>query len=480
MSPLDRPPAWVADAVFYQIFPDRFAVSPRVAKPFNLEPWHTPPTTHGYKGGDLLGIVEHLDWLTDLGVNALYLNPVFQSVANHRYHTHDYFQVDPILGGNDAFEELLDACHRRGIRVVIDGVFNHASRGFLQFNDILENGPRSPWIDWFIVRDWPLHAYDETHHPNYDAWWGLAALPKFNTDHPQVREFLMRVGEHWARRGIDGWRLDVPQEIKTPGFWEEFRQRIKAINPDLYLVGEVWAEATEWIGDGTRFDGTMNYPLTAAIISFVAGDRVDPTTDIDNPWYVITEPLDAAEYANRVDHLLAAYPDHAHLANLNLLDSHDTARILSIASGDRDSVVLGALLLFTFPGAPCVYYGTEIGLPGGRDPDCRRSFPWEEQEQDRELLETFRSLVALRREHPALRSSDYRWVHPTGKRNGQLVAFERRDGDETLLVAVNAGEEDAGVPVGPGSFTLLWGEGEAGDGTIHLPGRTGAVWRREP
>jgi cyclomaltodextrinase / maltogenic alpha-amylase / neopullulanase len=479
MSPLDRPPAWVADAVFYQIFPDRFAVSPRVAKPFNLEPWHTPPTTHGYKGGDLLGIVEHLDWLTDLGVNALYLNPVFQAVANHRYHTHDYFQVDPILGGNDAFEELLDVCHRRGIRVVIDGVFNHASRGFLQFNDILENGPRSPWIDWFIVRDWPLHAYDETHHPNYDAWWGLAALPKFNTDHPQVREFLMRVGEHWARRGIDGWRLDVPQEIKTPGFWEEFRQRIKAINPDLYLVGEVWAEATEWIGDGTRFDGTMNYPLTAAIISFVAGDRVDPTTDIDNPWYVITEPLDAAEYANRVDHLLAAYPDHAHLANLNLLDSHDTARILSIASGDRDSVVLGALLLFTFPGAPCVYYGTEIGLPGGRDPDCRRSFPWEEQEQDRELLETFRSLVALRREHPALRSSDYRRVHPTGKRNGQLVAFERRDGDETLLVAVNAGEEDAGVPVGPGSFTLLWGEGKAGDGAIHLPARTGSVWRRE-
>jgi len=477
MPSLDKPPAWIANAVFYQIFPDRFAVSERVAKPFNLEPWYTAPTRRGYKGGDLLGVVERLDWLTDLGVNAIYLNPIFQSTANHRYHTHDYFHVDPILGGNEAFDELLDACHSRGIRVIIDGVFNHASRGFLQFNDILENGPHSPWIDWFIVRGWPLHAYDEIRRPNYAAWWGLAALPKFNTDHPQVREFLMRVGEHWTRKGIDGWRLDVPQEIKTPGFWEEFRRRVKAINPDLYVVGEVWANAGEWISDGTRFDGVMNYPLTTTIISYAVGDRVDPAMDIDNPWYVISPPLDAAGYADRIDELLAAYPEHAHLANLNLLDSHDTARILSIASGDRDSVVLGALLLFTYPGAPCLYYGTEIGLAGGTDPDSRRSFPWREDRQDRDLLETFRQLIALRKNHPALRSPAYRRLHPTGEKNGDLVVFERRHADETLIVAVNVGDDEAAAPVEPGGFTLLWGRGKAGDGTIQVPGRSGAVWQ---
>lgn len=213
-------PEWVKHAVFYQVFPDRFARSERVLKPRNLEPWDTDPTELGYKGGDLLGLAERLPYLEELGITALYLNPIFQSAANHRYHTHDYMQVDPLLGGDAAFEELLAACHERGIRVVLDGVFNHCSRGFFRFNDVLENGAASPWLDWFYFEEGghPANAYDLQRPPGYRAWVGLHALPKLNTDNPEAREYLMRVGEHWIERGIDGWRLDVPAEVTTDGF----------------------------------------------------------------------------------------------------------------------------------------------------------------------------------------------------------------------------------------------------------------------
>jgi len=223
-------PAWVQDAIFYEIFPDRFAISAQVEKPNHLESWDAPPTIFGFKGGDLLGVVERLDYLSDLGVTAIYFTPVFQSTANHRYHTFDYFHIDPILGGDAAFKTLLDAAHARGIRVILDGVFNHASRGFYQFNHTLENGAASPYRDWFNFHNYPVRAYEQ--HNNYDSWWGLAALPKFNTRNPAVREFLWRVAEHWIRFGIDGWRLDVPAEIDDDDFWREFRRRVKAINPD--------------------------------------------------------------------------------------------------------------------------------------------------------------------------------------------------------------------------------------------------------
>jgi len=268
-------PGWVKHAVFYQIFPDRFAKSDRVEKPNNLEPWESPPTVEGYKGGDLLGVVEHLDHIQELGATAIYFTPIFQSASNHRYHTHDYHQVDPLLGGNAAFRVLLDEAHRRGMQVVLDGVFNHASRGFFQFSDILEHGPHSPWLDWFTVEGWPLSAYDGSKPANYVSWVGNRALPKLNTDNPQVREFIMRVAEHWLRQGIDGWRLDVPFEIHTEGFWQEFRQRVKAINPEAYIVGEVWRDARQWL-QGDQFDGVMNYLFAEAAIAFAAGPRVQP------------------------------------------------------------------------------------------------------------------------------------------------------------------------------------------------------------
>jgi glycosidase len=491
-TPIDRPPAWVADAVFYQIFPDRFATSKRVDKPHGLEPWDDPPTLHGYKGGDLLGIVEHLDHLTDMGITAVYLNPVFQSGSNHRYHTHDYYQVDPLLGGNDAFDELLGACHERGLRVILDGVFNHASRGFFQFHDILENGAGSPWRDWFHIHAWPLHPYSDGQPANYDAWWGLKALPKFNTDNPQVREFLMRIGEHWARKGIDGWRLDVPEEIRTPGFWEEFRTRVRAVNPDLYIVGEIWANAAEFVSDGTRFDATMNYQFTTAVIAYAAGRRVDPTMTLDNPWYDIMPPVDAAGFGDRIERLLASYPTHAHMANLNLLDSHDTARILTIASGDAASVILGLVLTLTFPGAPCIYYGTEIGMTGGRDPFSRGAFSWDPATWDHDTLAAVKDLIDIRKAHGALRGPHYRRVWPPpGEHGTMLYVFERRSDEDDdgaadeVLVAVNPGDatESLSLPLSdfPGHrLALLWGEAKVDHLDHHarvvVPARGAAIW----
>ncbi len=485
-TPADRPPAWVSDAVFYQIFPDRFARSDSVPKPANLEEWDTPPTRHGYKGGDLEGIIEKLDWLSDLGITAIYLNPIFQSASNHRYHTYDYFRVDPLLGGNRAFERLLTACHDRGIRVVLDGVFNHTGRGFFAFHDILENGYDSPWIDWFIVTGTPLNPYRGDLAPNYHSWWGNPALPKFNTDNPEVREYLMRVGEHWTERGIDGWRLDVPAEISTPGFWEEFRSRVRAKNPEAYLVGEIWGDATDWIVRGDRFDAAMNYLFTGWTLAFTAGHRIDSgiAEGVDYP---LKPALDAAEYGDSIERLLRNYPEHTTRANLNLLGSHDTPRALTVAADDVGSVILAALCMFTFPGAPCIYYGDEIGLTGGKDPASRAAFPWEEPESwNRRLLEAFRSLIALRHRHPVLRHGSHRRL-PSAP-NSPLYVFTRESPSEKLLVAVNTAEDAVSASIHEadpaGRYETLWGEGGIrNDGTwlrLALSPRSGVVWRATP
>jgi len=455
-------PDWVKDAIFYQIFPDRFARSDRLPKPPHLESWDAPPTVHGFKGGDLLGIVERLDYLQDLGITAIYLNPIFQSTANHRYHTFDYWQVDPLLGGNEAFRELLDAAHARGIRIVLDGVFNHASRGFFQFNHILENGPASPYLDWFIVRGFPLNAYDERHPPNYAAWWNLHALPKFNHDNPEVREFLWQVGEHWTREGIDGWRLDVPGEITTPGFWEEFRRRVKAVNPEAYLVGEIWHDADEWLR-GDRFDGVMNYQLTRACLGFFVGERVDHAL-VDGVGYAPVPVMDAAAFASEVESLLKRYPQEAVLAQLNLLDSHDTARFLTIARGDVTALKLAALFLMVYPGAPCIYYGDEIGMEGGRDPDSRRAFPWDKPESwNTDVLAWFKQCIALRKSYPALRRGAYRTLYAAGS----VFVCARHDQRDLIVAAFNAGSQPARVAVdvsalplsAEGAFCDVWRDG---------------------
>jgi neopullulanase len=511
-------PGWVRDAVFYQVFPDRFARSGRVDPPGPLEDWDAPPTPHGFKGGDLYGIVDRLDYLQALGVTAIYLNPIFASASNHRYHTYDYLAVDPLLGGNDAFRELLDAAHARGMRVVIDGVFNHASRGFWPFNHILECGLGSPYLDWFHVnRDHlatgrPLRAYpdeslrlavadsqwaethadgvESVHSLGYRAWWDLPALPKLNTDNPKVREYLFDVAEHWIRFGADGWRLDVAAEIDDDEFWREFRRRVKAIDPEAYIVAEIWHEDHRWLG-GDQFDAYMNYPLAEAAISFCAGRHLDERVVGQHGELAANiRREDGPTFAARLSHALSCYDPAVNAVQLNLLGSHDTPRAITMCGGDRDALRLATVVLMTVAGAPCIYYGDEIGMAGEQDPHSRGSFPTHEGAWDLDLLAFFRGITALRHGHAALRRGEFAIAGAAGT----AVAYRRWDADAALVVCLNAGDEPARLdlslpgqegrtlgPVAPAGWPWPAGEDVAvshdGRAAVELPARGARLLR---
>ncbi|HLO13831.1 MAG TPA: glycoside hydrolase family 13 protein [Anaerolineales bacterium] len=455
-------PDWVQDAIFYQIFPDRFAKSTRnPAGTMPFESWDSPPTVHGFKGGDLFGIAEKLDYLKDLGVTALYLNPIFASASNHRYHAYDYYAVDPLLGGNEAFTELLEKAHKKDIRIILDGVFNHASRGFWQFHHVLECGNGSPYTDWFFFDPERLNrhkhwgAYPSPHelkalqHEDsltaigYRGWWNLPALPKFNTNTPAVREFLFGVAEHWVKFGIDGWRLDVPTEIDDDSFWQEFRNRVRAINPEAYIVGEIWHESQRWL-QGDQFDAIMNYDVTKPILGFFPGKHLDlRVLHQQSNYRGIQHAIDAHEFANQIDHNLQLYKPDITSAQLNLLDSHDTPRFLSCASGDKDALKLAWLFLFTYPGTPCIYYGDEIGIDGEHDPGCRKSFPWNESKWDNNLRSYVKDAIALRKQNQALRRGGFQRLWSTDG----TYAFSRFLGENTLVVGLNASESPQQVAV---------------------------------
>ena len=511
-------PGWVRDAVFYQIFPDRFARSDRVVPPGPFEPWDSPPTRHGFKGGDLYGIAERLDYLADLGVTALYLNPIFSSASNHRYHTFDYFQVDPLLGGDQALNELLDAAHGRGMRVILDGAFNHSGRGFWPFHHVLEAGGESPYREWFHLDEAVLtstrrvNAYPSpfeaealaaeaalTQEPpgsasrrvlGYEAWWDLPALPKLNVGHPAMREYLLRAAEHWIRRGIDGWRLDVPEEIADVGFWREFRRRVKAINPEAYIVAEIWHVAPDRLV-GDQFDATMNYPLGEAILGFVGADRLDQEViGAHGTYSAAVRPLDGPAFGRRLEELLAVYDPAVTAVQLNLVGSHDLPRFVTMCGGDRTALRLATLIQVTLPGAPCVYYGDEIGLEGRIDPGCRGAFPWERERWDDALRESVRRAIALRHANPVLRHGSFHLVAA----DAATVAYARSEGTDWILVVVNAGDAsrrlDLALPEVTGRpLETIAGFGEQegvamatavdedGSAVLDVPARTGLVLR---
>jgi len=262
-------PDWVPDAIFYQIFPDRFYNGDPTNDPPNLQPWGAAPTYQDFQGGDLRGIIQKFDYLIDLGITALYLNPIFTATSNHRYNTHDYYTIDPTLGTMEDFRALLEIAHKNKIRVILDGVFNHCGRGFFAFNDILENGPHSRYVDWFHIHDYPIEAYSDGESTSYAAWEGYKDLPKFNTGNSEVRQYIMDVARYWIEQGIDGWRLDAPDEIDDDSFWGEFRQVVKTANPDAYTMGEILEVNPRWVGD-SHFDGLMHYPLRWAILSLIS------------------------------------------------------------------------------------------------------------------------------------------------------------------------------------------------------------------
>jgi cyclomaltodextrinase len=457
-----KTPDWIKDAIFYQIFPDRFARSDRVSKQgLRLEKWDSPPTIYGFKGGNLLGISEHLDYLQELGINSLYLNPITASASNHRYHTYDYFHIDPLLGGDMAFRELLDTAHSRNIRIVPDGVFNHASRGMWQFHHVLENGAGSPYVDWFHFnpeflnggKKWGAYPSPDQQYllnngvPSYEAlgyqaWWNLPALPKLNTQTAAVREYLLDSAVHWVKFGADGWRLDVPAEINDDAFWKEFRSRVKSTNPDAYIVGEIWHESQRWL-QGDQFDAVMNYLLTGALMGWLIGDRLPSYIFRIGDYHKYLKPINAEGFADRIDYLLNLYHPEINFAQLNLLDSHDTPRFITTAGYDFSALKLAWLFIFTYVGAPCIYYGDEIGLSGGPDPECRSSFNWNKNTWNFELYDYAHNLVLLRKLHSALRRGSYQRLYS----RDNVFAFSRSLPEETIIVAINAGNSSARVNI---------------------------------
>ena len=404
-------PAWVKDAIFYQIFPDRFCRSERYHAVGKFVAWGSKPSRENMFGGNLAGIEDKLEYIAGLGVNAIYLCPIFKSNSNHRYHTVDYFEIDPVLGTLEDFDRLVKKAHKLKLRVILDGVFNHCSRGFFQFNSLMELGEHSPYVDWFHVKDWPLNAY--TDKPNYECWWNFPALPKFNTDCPDVREYLFSVGEYWMKRGIDGWRLDVPNEIDDDSFWQEFRRRVKAVNPDAYIVGEIWDEPSRWL-KGDQFDGVMNYLFRKATMQFLFDEN----------------PISIKEFGERLQN---AFPEGRGDIPMNLLGSHDTTRLMSQLCASEKRIELAYAILFFLPGAPCIYYGEELSMKGGKDPDNRRSVPWSKlaELQAEPLYDFIKQMIELRNKNAVLREGS---LEIRVADNG--FAIERALGKKTMTLVV--------------------------------------------
>lgn len=404
-------PEWVRDAVFYQVFPDRFANGDASNDPAGTVPWSSAPTRDNYFGGDLAGLVDRLAYLEELGINGLYLTPIFRAGTNHRYDTHDYYSVDPALGNAGLLRELVQEAHARGIRVLLDAVFNHVGTGFFAFDDVRRHGERSLYRDWFVL------AGDEvaTDPLNYQTCGGTHYLPKLDTSNPDVREYLLEVATHWlVQADIDGWRADVPWKVPID-FWEVFRARVKQVKPDAYLVGEAW---WSWGSLRLAFDGLMNYRLRRTLFDFCLFDAMD-AEDLAIDSRIILDESEGGDFM------------------LNLLGSHDTARIATLAGGDMERVALAFVALFTYPGTPMIYYGDEVGLEGGDDPDCRRAMPWDPDRWDLRLHSLVKRLIELRRKSLALQRGTWEAILTFNR----VLVFRRAYEDDQVIVILNAGSQ---------------------------------------
>ncbi len=404
-------PGWVPDAVFYQIFPDRFG------RGAGAWPDEGAGATRQMCGGDLDGIRSSLPYIEELGANALYLTPIFTASSYHRYDTEDYFSVAPELGGNAALARLVDAARSRGMRIVLDGVFNHASHRHPHFADVVRRGRASQYWDWFRVHG---TAVVERPEPNYDCWAGVPSMPEWNHANPEARAYLLSVVRHWIREcGIDGWRLDTTEYL-PPDFVREIDRAAKAESPDTYILGEVMGLGTPWFRHDA-LDGVMHYKLYERMVSFIA-----------------EEGWDAARFAASVRSIWRSYTEAGNYGSMTLVGSHDKARFVTLCAGNAQKLLLATALVATFPGAPAIYYGDEIGMSGGEDPDNRRCFPWDEATWDRAVLERTRALLALRRRLPVLRTGSLTFVAAEGR----AVVFRRELGRERALVALNADSKE--------------------------------------
>ncbi|WP_252700773.1 glycoside hydrolase family 13 protein [Natronosalvus vescus] len=459
VNPVDvhDPPEWAKDAVFYQLFPERFANGDPERSPNNVEEWGGQPKRDNFFGGDLQGIIDNLDYIANLGVTALYLTPVFESTSNHKYNTTDYLRIDPHFGDEETLCRLVDEAHDRDIRVMLDAVFNHCGRQFEPFQDVLEHGEESEYADWFHIKEFPIEFEPR---PNYDAFAFEPYMPKLNTENPEVKSHLLDVATYWIETAdIDGWRLDVANEVDHE-FWREFRREVKVIKPETYILGETWHDSSAWL-EGDQFDSVMNYPFSYATYDFLATDDIDATT------FAEKNTAFTFRYSEQVTDVL-----------FNLLSSHDTPRMLHRCDGDEDRLRLAFFLQLTSPGTPCLYYGDEVGMTGGHDPDCRRTTIWDEDEQNRELRSFVSELIDLRHDHRPLRRGRLRFDE--AQCGDDLLVYQRVGSEATATVAINRGADALEVRVTDDDAELLFTVGdtslETENDTWTVPGSSGAVW----
>ena len=421
---ITRVPDWANDAVVYNIFPDSFASSKCAVTGVGSEKRLGCALSRSRLGGTINGIRSNLDYIASLGVNCLYLNPVFAAGQYHKYDTIDYLHIDPCFGTDEDFRALVDESHVRGIRVILDGVFNHCGAQFFAFRDVLEKQVQSRYAGWFYRLQFPVRYPDAGEKPNYECFCYERLMPKLDTANPEVRDYLCGVGEHWLREyGTDGWRLDVADEVDD-AFWREFRRRCKAVKSDALLIGEVWGDARHWLG-GDMLDSAMNYDFRNHCRHFFAEGNIDART-----------------FAGRCADMLMRYKRQTASVQLNILDSHDTGRFLSLCGGDTRRLKLAVLFMCCFVGMPCIFYGDELGVEGQDELDYRRAMPW--QDGDRDLLRFYREAIALRRAHPALRHGELRFLR--AEPDEYVLVFERKTGVERLVITINASDKHNLLP----------------------------------
>ena len=431
-----RVPEWVRDAVVYNIFPDSFASGKCRIAGTSQPRQFGGQTLRGRLGGTLEGVTRNIDYLKNLGINCVYLNPIFAAGEYHKYDLLDYYHADPCFGGDGAFREMVEALHAANIRVIIDGVFNHCGWHFFAFEDVLKNQERSPYKDWFYDLTFPVRRPETAEElPDYACFAYERMMPKLNTANPEVRKYFCDVGAYWVREyHIDGWRLDVASEVND-GFWRAFREAVKGVDPEALLIGEVWESAGHWLR-GDMFDSTMNYDFRKHCRAFFAEKRID-----------------AAEFSGRVTDMLMRYRLQMLPAQLNLLDSHDVSRFLSLCGGDPAGYRLAVLFMMCFVGMPTVFYGDELGVQGIREEEYRAPMPWETGNLS--LLAFFGKAIAMRHALAPLRAGDFRVL--SAETGSRVFCFRRSFGEDAVTVTVNAGDAPADIPVS--AEKLYWAEG---------------------
>lgn len=411
-------PEWAKDAVIYNIFPDSFATGKRFISLIPTKKKHNGEITQGKLGGTLNGITENVDYLKELGVNCIYINPIFAAGAYHKYDLLDYYHVDPCFGTDSDFKKLVEVLHKNRIRVIIDGVFNHCGWKFFAFEDVVKNGESSKFKNWFYRLEYPVIRPDNGEDiPSYECFAYERLMPKLATDNPEVREYFCKVCQYWLKEyGIDGWRLDVASEVDD-GFWRAFRKAANEINPDALIIGEVWETASHWL-DGSIFNSAMNYDFRRHCRDFFA-----------------QEAIGAEEFNSRVTNMLMRYRKSIAYAQLNLLDSHDVSRFLSLCGLDKRRLKLAVLFQMCFVGIPSIFYGDEQGIFGMLEDEYRHHMIWD---GDEDLFKFYKEVIELRHNNKALSRGSFE----TLKAEGRLFVFRREYENERITIAINASEHD--------------------------------------